>query len=69
MRTRGDALFAAAALATGLAGAPVFTPLVATPALEWVAAALGILAGAAVRIVLARRFDRTAAGGFVRITE
>ena len=52
MRTRGDATFAAAALATGLAGAPVFTPLVATPALQWLAAALGILAGAAVRIFL-----------------
>jgi len=52
MRTRGDATFAAAALATGLAGAPVFTPLVATPALQWLAAALGILAGAAVRILL-----------------
>ena len=68
MRTRGDVLFAVAALATGLAGAPAFTPLVATPALEWVAAALGILAGAAVRIVLARRLDRTAAGVLVGIT-
>ncbi len=69
MRTRGDALFAAAALATGLAGAPVFTPLVATPALEWVAAALGMLAGAAVRIVVAPRLDRAAPGVLVGITE
>src|SRR5436309_3181847 len=52
MRTRSDALFAAAAVATGLAGAPVFTPLVATPALQWLAAALGVAAGAGVRIAL-----------------
>jgi VanZ family protein len=56
MRTRSDALFTAAAVATGLAGAPAFTPLVATPALQWAAALLGMLAGAAVRIVLSRRF-------------
>ena len=55
MRTRGDVLFAAAALATGLAGAPVFTPLVATPVLQWLAAALGILTGFAIRIALVRR--------------
>ena len=59
MRTRGDALFTAAAVATGLAGAPAFTPLVATPALQWAAAALGVLAGAALRIVLSRRLRRS----------
>ena len=68
MRTRGDALFAAAALATGLAGAPVFTPLVATPVLQWLAAALGILAGAAVRVVLSRRLHRAAPGVLASVT-
>ena len=55
MRTRGDALFTGAAMATGLAGAPVFTSLVATPALQWVAAVLGVLGGAGARVILSGR--------------
>ena len=52
MRTRSDVLFTGAAIAMGLAAAPVFTPLVATPALQWAAAVLGVLAGVAARGVL-----------------
>ena len=68
MRTRSDTLFAAAAVATGLAGAPVFTPLVATPALQWLAAALGVAAGAGVRIALSRHLHRSTPGVLARIT-
>jgi VanZ family protein len=54
-RTRGDTLWAGAALAAGLIGAPVITPLVATPALQWAAAAAGLFAGAGLRVVSSRK--------------
>jgi len=52
MRTRGDALFAGALLLAGLIGAPALTPLLPTPAYQWAAAALGVLAGTGFNAVL-----------------
>ncbi|HMH81615.1 MAG TPA: VanZ family protein [Gemmatimonadales bacterium] len=55
IRTRGEAVWVTAALVAGLVGAPALTPLVATPAIQWAAAALGLLTGAGLRVVVARR--------------
>ena len=52
LRTRGDALFAGAVLAAGLIGAPALTSLLPTPAYQWAAAALGVLAGTGFNAVL-----------------
>ncbi len=54
IRTRGDALWAGAALAVGLLGAPVLTSLIATPVFQWTAAAAGLCAGAALRVFCSR---------------
>jgi VanZ family protein len=54
-RTRGDTVWAGAALAAGLIGAPLLTPLVATPAIQWAAAAAGLVAGAGLRVLCSRK--------------
>ena len=51
MRTRRDVLFASGALAVGLAAVPALTSLVATSLLQWVAAMIGVLAGAGLHAV------------------
>jgi len=53
-RTRSDVWIAGGALAVALLGAPAVMPLRATPLLQWAAAGLGGLAGAALHLVLER---------------
>jgi hypothetical protein len=51
-RTRRDAWVVAGALTAGLLGAPALTHLGSSPLLQWAAAGLGALAGAALRRIL-----------------
>jgi len=51
-RTRRDAWAVAGALTAGLLGAPALTHLGSSPLLQWAAAGLGALAGAALRRIL-----------------
>ena len=54
-RTRRDGWLTGVALVDALLGAPVVTPLRATPFLQWAAAGLGALAGAVARLAIERR--------------
>lgn len=58
LRTRRDTAFIAAALLAGLWGVPAAAPLLPTPAGEWTAAIIGVLAGVASHALLARRVGR-----------
>jgi hypothetical protein len=55
IRGLGNALLAGVVLAAGLASAPPLTSLIPTPLSQWVAAAAGLLAGAALQRLISRR--------------
>jgi VanZ family protein len=61
VRTRREALFAGAGLATGLLAAPALTPLATTPVAQWAGAAAGLLAGFGLHVVISRRLSAATA--------